>query len=399
MRDWMRRLVYKEADIRLMKKKMTNNGNMESNYNKMLNNFTKQTTDQYKRYEVYLKNSEELLEYTLFHLNRMVELSHRIVDSNVIRGKLTFADFFSLEDKEKMKKGFDTAIAKFSRSQFLAKRKMFVNVKKRLRMKEVLKLDELQKKYDKLVTEENDKNNTGTKNLSIPSYDQNSLSIMKEKSFNLSINNAKRKTESRGSCKDLLETLKTTGKTMLETENWLDRENFSEITSSFKGFLRNLQSYLVKFKNGLMEKNGRRPEKENELSVSRFNNDVEVIKRDFSDIEKLEYQKLIDLREKNSNLSIIQNHIKNLSNDNQKLIDTINDNDFNLTVTKEIIYAYEKSMREKEENLKEKQKELSQNQKNAEELNQKVSDLLKQLMSKLNRNRGRTGNQPHFNQG
>ena len=71
----------------------------ENNYNKMLKNFTKQSTDQYKRYEVYLKNSEELLNYCLIFFNRSAELNHKIIDCGFLRSKIDFQEHFSEEGK------------------------------------------------------------------------------------------------------------------------------------------------------------------------------------------------------------------------------------------------------------------------------------------------------------
>lgn len=388
-------LEEKEADVRLLKKKMTNSGNVESNYNKMLNKFTKQTKDQYKRYEVYLKHSEELLEYCLFHFNKSAELSHKIIESITTREKVDFKALFSLEGNAGLKKSFTSAVDKFSRSQFLAKKKLFVNIKKRLKVDDVLKLEELQKKFDKTITEEQSEDSKKHKKLSIPSYDLHSLSITKEKSFNISLNEQKKKQDRRGTCKNVLEELAAAGHSMLSDQNWLSGEQFNDLTTEFSKFHINLKNHMMRFKERLKTDSKGKTEietKDIDNDVEMFNEDIDVIKRNFAELEKLEYQRLIDLREKNSNLSIIQNHIKNISEDNDRLADEISDNEFHLTVNREIIAAYEKSMREKKERLKQCKEQLGKTKGEAEKFNEQVSDILGELIGFIIRNRRSIGN-------
>lgn len=355
----------------------------ENNYNKMLKNFTKQSTDQYKRYEVYLKNSEELLNYCLIFFNRSAELNHKIIDCGFLRSKIDFQEHFSEEGKLKPNSAVNTAIDKFSRSQFLAKRKMFINIKKRMNLRAILKIEDLERKYSKFLNEELEKDLTSpNKYIPMPSHERNDLSITKERSFNISLNGQKTKEEPKGSCKRVVSEIKAAMDKMQENDKWFNKESLFDIIKSVDDFVSTIQTCLTKFKNALRQKT-KETGKEERFDASVLNKDIERIKRELNEIEKLEYQKLENLRSQNNKLSIIQNHIKNLSVENEKLVSQINNNEFNLIVNNEIILAYENSLKKKEETLEAQERALKSIKEKSDKLNQAVSEIMNELIGTL----------------
>jgi hypothetical protein len=266
---------------------------------------------------------------------------------------------------------------------------MFINIKKRMNLRVILKIDELEGKYGKFLNEEIEKDLTHpNKYIGIPSYERNDLSITKERSFNISLNGQKSKEEPKGSCKRVLGEIKAGTDKMKENDKWFNKESLAEVIKSVGDFVSTLQTCLLNFKNVLRRKSDTTSEEEI-FDVSVFNKEIEKIKRELGEIEKLEYQKLENLRGQNNKLSIIQNHIKNLSVENEKLVSQINNNEFNLLVNNEIILAYENSLKKKEDTLDEQKRELKSVKEKSDELNQRVSDIMNNLIGTLIRYRKR----------
>ena len=116
-----------------------------------------------------------------------------------------------------------------------------------------------------------------------------------------------------------------------------------------------------------------------------FNEEVEGITKQLDEIEKIEYEKLMALKDKNNKLNIIQNHKKQLEKQNDELILTITSNEFDLLVSNEIILAYEKSINEKEKVIHEKNREIDETMVRNDILSREVSTLTEELISKIKR--------------
>lgn len=84
----------KDVDIRAMTKKLKNQEELETHYRSVLENFTKQAKEQYKKYENYLDNAEDLLNYTLTYLECMSGAAHGAMDAMLLGNKVELAGFF-----------------------------------------------------------------------------------------------------------------------------------------------------------------------------------------------------------------------------------------------------------------------------------------------------------------
>lgn len=356
-------LEEREVDIRSMTKKLKNQEELETHYRGMLENFTKQAKDQYKKYENYLDNAEDLLNYTLEYLSCMGEAAHGALDAMLLGNKVELSPFFDYENKATTENNVKAVIDRFSRSQFLNKKKLFVDIKKKLAFKPNFRLTELEEKCEKMMEEAPKKQQQPLKSISLVTDD-----AMKDEMFEASYYK-------------LIDHMNKFREMLADGlyPNF-SAAALSELLKAVNALSEELYKYLNRFKTSMGG---------NDTPVETFNADIDSIKKTLDNLEKLEYSKLIELREKNNKLQIIQNHIKNLSKENEDLVAKITNNEFNLLVNNEIIMAYEKSIREKEDELKRKNQQLEEAKSSGETLNQRVAKLTMELIGKLSRARKR----------
>ena len=352
-------LEEKEVDIRSMVKKLKNQEELESHYRGVLENFTKQAKEQYRKYESYLDNTEDLVNYALLYFNCLHDMVQGALDSVLLDNKIELNSYFDYDNKIATENNIKAILDKFSKSQFLTKKKLFIDIKKKMNLKSIIKLSEIQDKCEKLL--DDGPKQKHPKSVSICTDDNLKDEMFETTYYKLMEHMAK-------------------FKEMLADGLYpnFSAAAISELLVAVNGLSEELYKYLNRFKKNMGGKS---------TSVESFNTDIEAIKKQLDDMEKLEYGKLIELREKNNKLQIIQNHIKNLSKENEDLVAKITNNEFNLLVNNEIILAYEKSIKEKEETLKRKHTELENAKLSSEELNQRIAKLTLELIGKLTRYR------------
>lgn len=345
----------RDVDLRSANKKLKNQEELETHYRGVLDNFTKQAKEQYKKYENYLDNAEDLLSYALQYIECSGSMMHGALDSMIMGNKVELNGYFEYENKAATENNIRTVIDRFSRSQFLNKKKLFVDVKKKMGIKSSFRLQELEEKCEKLMEEA--PKQKPLKSISLVTDDN-----LKEELFETSYYK-------------LIEHINKFREMLADGlyPNF-SAAALSELLTCVTGLSDDLYKYLNRFKKSMGG---------DDTPVETFNADIDSIKRTLDNLEKLEYNKLIELREKNNKLQIIQNHIKNLSKENEELVSKITNNEFNLLVNNEIILAYEKSIREKEQELKKKAADLENSKTSGDELNQRVAKLTLELIGLL----------------
>lgn len=347
----------RDVDVRAMTKKLRNQEEQDTHYKSVLENFTKQAKEQYKKYENYLDNAEDLLNYVLQNYECVVEMAHGAMDSVLLGNKVELGAYFDYENKAAVDTNVKAVIDRFSRSQFLAKKKLFVDIKKRLSLKSSARIQELQDKCEKMMEE--------------------STKVKQPKSIIFAIDDNMKDEAFENTYYKLIEHIDKF-REMLNDSLYptFSAAALNELLTCVNGLSEDLLKYLNKFKTSMGG---------SDTPVETFNADIDSIKRTLDNLEKLEYGKLIELREKNNKLQIIQNHIKNLSKENEDLVAKITSNEFNLLVNNEIILAYEKSIREKEQALNRKLKELEEAKTNGDQLNQRIAKITLELIGRLSR--------------
>ena len=351
-------LEERDVDIRSMAKKLKNQEELETHYRTVLENFTKQAKDQYKKYENYLDNAEDLLNYVLTYFDCTNEMMHGTLEAMLLGNKVDPGAYFEYENKTANENNVRAIVDRFARSQFLNKKKLFVDIKKKMGLKAQLKLQEVQEKCEKIM--EDAPKQKQPRSISLVTDDN-----LKDEMFEMSY------------CKLIEHINKFTEVLADGLYPNFSAAALSELLNSVNGLSEELYKYLNRFKQNMGG---------SETPYQTFNADIDSIKKTLDNLEKLEYSKLIELREKNNKLQIIQNHIKNLSKENEDLVAKITNNEFNLLINNEIILAYEKSIREKEEALRRKNEEVERAKASSELLNQRVAKLTLELIGRLTRN-------------
>lgn len=374
-----KRLVNKETIIKEIEKKISNSKLAESHYNDVLLKFTKQAKDQYLKYEAYLDNSEDLLNYTLTFFHKAIELVDKVIEGATVGSKIDFRSHFKLEGGVEIETNLKRILEKFTRSQFLTKKKLFLDIKKRMDLKSNLKLHEYKKKFDRFLDTEIERNLTdpGKKSFMMSS------DIYERK-------RAKTKVESgKDVYKKLMKEMVSFGDILEKKNNdWFGKNKIEDLKGNIRNLITGIRKHLLKKKESMKKEikdSLTTKEEKNDYGLDSDDIDVEGLMIIFNEKEKIEYNKLTRLREKNAKLTIIQNHIKNLSKENTKLNDNINNNEFNLIVNNEIIMAYEKSIIDKEEKINEKVEEIASLDSNLRSMNEKIVEQLNSLIGKLTR--------------
>ena len=167
--------------------------------------------------------------------------------------------------------------------------------------------------------------------------------------------------------------------------NFFNKKNLVILTGQVKELIRSVFDYFGKYRDHFVDFEEKEFKIDTDINMNNFNEEVDGITRNLDEIEKIEYEKLMALKDKNKKLNIIQSHKAQLEKQNDELTLTITSNEFDLLVSNEIILAYEKSISEKEEIIREKNRAIDETMYRNEILNTEVSTLTEELISELKR--------------
>ncbi len=308
----------------------------------------------------------------------------------------------SVETETKIKK----IIEKFSKSDFLKKKKLFLDLPKKISFKEKFNIKEVQQKYDKFLAQVK-QTQTSTHRSMSQSTRQNFLSdvfsLLADAGGNAmhveapspirSLNVKELEGCVYQHLVGLVHGLIST-KTLLDNHpNYvIEPDILKELMLKVSDLMDTFKAHFVKLKNNLSLDEESTPKSESdafliETEFANLNSEISRLHSKIADIEKLEYLKLLELREENNKLLIVRNHINGLTAENQKIQERIHKNEFSLIELDSIILAYEKNIRDKEEINHAKERQLAEARQYSQELNQRISTLLAQILGKLTRNR------------
>ncbi len=126
---------------------------MKTYYEEVINNFTKRAKKQYKKYESYLDNSEDLLNFCLENTKKALDLVPMLLENALLRNpfdvKKHVEESTSIEEKENV----NSIVKKFSKSEFLLKKNLFVDVKTKMKINLGWEVEDIQTKYDRFLQE------------------------------------------------------------------------------------------------------------------------------------------------------------------------------------------------------------------------------------------------------
>ena len=306
--------------MRGLQKKIASQTSAISQYESQVKSFTQQAKDQYRKYEEYLEGAEDVINYTAIHTQRALGLLEATLDGVLLGSSFTLADFRDFEESKvgvpELETRARSVLERFSNSDFLKRKKLFLNLKQKLDFKERSRAKEMQYKYDRLLeivnrdqinssNKKSEKNRNITETLLVFTEDQQNKSISNQESQETkdeNINHMLIKT-ARG-----LDFLRDTLKS--NTGFSVDAESLKDFFDHLDELMGVLSSYCFSFKDGLARAVQFSDKTPSSGHPSIFNEQLEGLKRHILEVEKLEYAKLHDLRDKNDKLSIIQDHIK-----------------------------------------------------------------------------------------
>jgi len=387
-------------------KKLGTSNDLTKQFNEKLEVFAKQAKEQYRKYDSYLDNAEELLNYTAVIANQAFEIIDAIFSNAILAVEFDFASTFksdhSVETDTKIKK----IIEKFSKSEFLKKKKLFLDLPKKVGFKEKFNIKEVQQKYDKFLGQVKQNQQSTQRSLGQATR-QNFLTDVYSLIADGGGNVMQIETPSPGrslntkeleSCVyqhlvGLVHGLIST-KGLLESHpNYvIEPEILKELMIRVSDLMDTFKAHFIKLKNNINidDEYTQKADPDVALIEAEFaglNAEISRLHSKISDIEQLEYSKLLDLREENNKLLIVRNHINGLTAENQKIQEKIRKNEFSLLELDSIILAYERNIKEKEAVNAAKEKQLADARKYSQDLNFRISQLLAQILGDLIRNR------------
>lgn len=371
-----------------MKKNIKNIDNIHKNHESMLVKFTTKAKDMYKKYEAYLDNSEDLLNHAILYFQKTSDLAHRVMDNALLGNSFDIKEHFLFENKDELDANIRTILNKFGKSGFLTKKKLFLDVGQKMNLRNYLKIEELQTKYDKFLDKELEEGLPSLRKLrTLPSNEQSSISYKEPKSMSMNTEEQLLKEEYFEQCyMQLIKDIRVF-KGLLKDGfyNFFNKKNLVIMTGQVKELIGSVFDYFNKYRDHFVDFEEKEFKVDTEINMNNFNEEVEGITKQLDEIEKIEYEKLMALKDKNNKLNIIQNHKKQLEKQNDELILTITSNEFDLLVSNEIILAYEKSINEKEKVIHEKNREIDETMVRNDILSREVSTLTEELISKIKR--------------
>jgi len=411
-RNWKSRcpkkLVYQNVEIKNLTKKLGTSNELTKQFNEKLEAFAKQAKDQYRKYDSYLDNAEEVLNYTTHVANQAFEVIDAIFSNAILAVEFDFAATFkpeqSIETETKIKK----IIEKFSKSDFLKKKKLFLDLQKKISFKEKFNIKEVQQKYDKFLSQLKQTQQSTQRSLG-QSTRQNFLTDVFSLIADGGGNIMQIETPSPGRSLNIKELegcvyqhlvglvhglISTKGLLDSHPHYVIEPEILKELMIRVSDLMDTFKAHFIKLKNNINLDEESIPKADSDVALieaefAGLNAEISRLHSKIADIEQLEYSKLLDLREENNKLLIVRNHINGLTVENQKIQEKIRKNEFSLLELDSIILAYEKNIKEKEEVNFAKEKQLAEARQYSQDLNHRISELLAQILGRVIRNRRR----------
>lgn len=272
--------------------------------------FAKQAKDQSRKYEEYLEGANELLTFSHEFSSRMIDMLDLVLDRLCCRNPCNLEDFwgFGIDEVAPLK-----IVDRFEASEFLKRKKLFLNPRSFILTKDKLKLPILQEKVNRVLHLVQSNVSAGTKHASadvdeadIGAEEQSETSLFARESLETKDDsiNAQIVRTARGA-EQLVPLLnRQTGQT-------IDNELLRKLMKTLREVTDGALIYYKKVKGDILqslEMAGHLTGPDN--ATKGPSDEILELRQRVLEAEKLEYAKLLELREENSKLGIIQNHIK-----------------------------------------------------------------------------------------
>lgn len=353
---------------------------MEINYNNIIETFKNKAKKQYKIYEDYLNKSEDLLNYSIDYSSQSTELISKLLENALLKNEFDIKEHFESVNDVEVVENVNNILEKFKKSGFLKKKFLFSDIKNNFKTKLHINIPELQSVYNKFLEEDRVR------------FSNSRIEQGQGGGVNSSLASEILEVETKFQIyyKNLLDAI--TQFTMLLVKNFYESFNqdcLNDLSGALKTLIRTIKTYLYKLKDKIINRSKDTDLSEMNISIgniniTNFNDEVTQLNQKLDLLEKVEYDKLLDLKEKNSKLRMIQNHVESLKIENEELTKTATENSYFFLEQKEIILSYERSIKDKENLINVKRLEIKALQNEAEEKNSKLEILLLEVIDKEN---------------
>lgn len=368
-------LEAKESELRSLRRSLQDANEVEKNLRNQIDAFTKQAKETYRKYESFLEDAETVACYSKRFAVTASDALEKLLEGLTAGRKTDLGGFWKqslpAEEQDKMEK----SLTRLTASNALKKKNLFKNPNS-LGFTGVDAPTKLQERYDKLLEElQAKKEPTEKPSISKSQTNLTDGSLEKEKPQKPTLfqqvteenkeefldHHLKAFVRSSGCLAD--------GFKSSLIFNTLTKEAAMLVVSKTKNLLQSFSLYLRRIVSG--------EENPKDINFTELNDEMASQIKILTEAEKIDYEKLTEVREKHRRLQLLKAHITNLSRESEELFQKTNLKEFTLLEQNQLILALENNIRKKEKLCAEKETDLAKVKAKTAELEKSVSALLR----------------------
>ena len=354
----------------LYEKKLKAQHKITKAHNQEMTNYRKTAELNFRKFQKQINNAEEIVDYLLFVNDRNIDLLEKVLENSYLGNNLDLKEYSEKNKSEEQMQELEISVKAISHSKFLRTKKLFLNIKDKIRKVTTFKFDELQMKFDKLLTKDGE---------IIKKYQENQFKVE-----NPNLEGREKEMIFDRRYHEFLNSVMII-KNLLEEKFFVcfKKEKIMTLVDMIKQVLDSVEEYMEDYRDKIVVKNIKK-EKNGKEDFADFNKNIDILYKKLEELENVEYEKLNSLRDKNNDLEIIKNHIQNLSKENEELIRKMTECEFDLLEQNAIILSYERNIEQKNNLLKIKNKKIEVLTEKSKDLNEKISESIINLIDTEN---------------
>lgn len=311
-------LTDRNAEVAKLNRRIESFAAAEAKYNDSLESTIAKAKETYRKYDAYLENAEDAINYAWFFALGTLDLMDHIFENLIRESPADLNGFFKREIDEEAEGQRKASIEKLSRSEFLRKKKLFLEIGKLAQLKDELDLKEKQAKFDRLQTLIAQGTQPRGPPLARPFPAQEPASQNSENNQEAQIPGK----GGRGNESFVQNTLSTLTQNIISTKSLVDQnptvsvdpEVLRELIGRTNEFIASIQNYFLGFKNtGSLTDDDldsqKEPGEQNLLSAENLERALAKI----AALEQADLEKLMEVKSRNDRLRGVQQHLQRLS--------------------------------------------------------------------------------------
>lgn len=334
-----------------------------------MNLYKKNAETNFRKYQKQLDNAEEIVNYLLHINSRNILIMQKTLENAYLGNNMDIKALSEQDKTEQQMLQLEISVKAISNSKFLRAKKLFLNIKDKIKNVSNFKFGDLQAKFDKLLEKDGEVIRRFQENQFVvenPGLKGKEREVVFDRRYHEFLNS-------------MMVFKKLLGEKFFVC---FKKEKICALVDVVKQVLDGLEEYMEDYRDQIVSKNvGGTNEKGN---FADFNKNIDILYKKLEELENVEYEKLNSLRDKNNDLEIIKNHIQNLSKENDELIRKMTESEFDLIEQNAIIISYEKNIEKKINILKVKTQEIEVLTEKSKDLNEKISESILNLVDTEN---------------